>query len=118
MLRESAMVNGLTAFAMNKLDVFSGLDELRIATAYRIAGKLSDDFPMTLAELERAEPVYETHPGWSEDVTACRDFDALPDAAKSYVGRVEELAGVPVELISVGPGRDQTISRADPFRHG
>ena len=71
---------------------------------------------MTLAELERAEPVYETHPGWSEDVTACRDFDALPDTAKSYVARVEALAGVPVELISVGPGRDQPISRADPFR--
>jgi adenylosuccinate synthase len=115
-LRESAIVNGITALAMNKLDVFSGLGELRIATAYRVAGKLTHDFPMTLAEIEAAEPVYETHPGWSEDITACRDFEALPDAAKSYVTRVESLAGVPVELISVGPGRDQTISRADPFR--
>ena len=59
---------------------------------------------------------WRTHPGWSEDVTACRDFAALPDAAKSYVARVEALTGVPVELISVGPGRDQTISRADLFR--
>jgi adenylosuccinate synthase len=115
-LRESAIVNGITAFAMNKLDVFSGLEELCIATAYRVAGKLTNDFPMTLAEIEAAEPVYETHRGWSEDITGCRDFEALPEAAKSYVTRVEALTEVPVELISVGPGRDQTISRADPFR--
>ena len=116
MLRDAATVSGYTALAVNKLDVLSGLDEIRIATAYRIGGKLSEDFPMTLAEIEDAEPVYESHPGWSEDLTGCRQFEELPEAARAYVNRVEALVGVPVELISIGPGRDQTIARSDPFR--
>jgi len=116
MLRESATVNGFTALAVNKLDVLSGLDELKIATAYKVDGKLTHDFPMTLSEIERAEPVYETLPCWSEDITGCRDFESLPATARDYVNRVEALAGVPVELISVGPGRDETIARIEPFR--
>jgi adenylosuccinate synthase len=116
MLREAATVNGFTALAINKLDVLSGLDEIRVATAYRVDGKLTPDFPMTLAEIERAEPVYESHPCWTRDIGSCREFDELPDAARSYVDRVEALAGVPVELISVGPGRDETIARNEPFR--
>jgi adenylosuccinate synthase len=116
MLRESATVNGFTALAINKLDVLSGLDELRIATAYDVDGKISHDFPMTLGELERAEPVYETHPCWSEDITGCREFDELPATARDSVNRVEALVGVPVELISIGPGRDETIARTEPFR--
>ncbi len=116
MLREAATVNGFTGLAINKLDVFSGLDELQIATAYRVDGKLTHDFPMTLAEIERAEPIYESHPCWAEDITGCRQFDSLPEAARNYVKRVEALVGVPVEIISVGPGRDQTITCNDPFR--
>jgi adenylosuccinate synthase len=116
MLRESAIVNGLTALAMNKLDVLSGIGDLRIATAYRVDGKLRNDFPMTLAEIERAEPVYETLPGWDEDITGCRRYEDLPAAAQSYVERVESLVAVPVEIISVGPGRDEAIARNDPFR--
>jgi len=116
MLREAATVNGYTALAVNKLDVLSGLDEVRIATAYRVDGKLSEEFPMTLGELERAEVVYEGHEGWSGDLSGCRRFEDLPAAARAYVSRVEALAGVPVELISVGPGRDETIVRTDPFR--
>jgi adenylosuccinate synthase len=116
MLRESATVNGFTALAINKLDVLSGLDELRVATAYDVDGKISNDFPMTLGELERAEPVYETFPCWSEDITGCREFDDLPATARDYVKRVEALVGVPVELISIGPGRDETIVRTEPFR--
>ncbi len=116
MLRESTIVNGFTALAVNKLDVLSGLHELKIATAYKVDGKLTYDFPMTLSEIERAEPVYETFPCWSEDITGCRDFESLPATARAYVDRVEALAGVPVELISVGPGRDETIARTEPFR--
>jgi len=116
MLREAATVNGFTALAVNKLDVLAGLAELRIATAYRVDGKRVDEFPMTLGELERAEPIYESHPGFSEDITGCRRFEDLPETARAYVKRVEALAGVPVELISVGPGRDQTIARVNPFR--
>jgi adenylosuccinate synthase len=116
MLREAATVNGFTQLAMNKLDVLSGMPELRIATAYKVGGKLTEDFPMTLEEIANAEPVYETLPGWDEDLTGCRDIDDLPANARSYIARVEALAGVPVELISIGPGRDQTISRTSPFR--
>jgi len=115
-LREAAAVNGYTGIAVNKLDVLTGLDEIRIATAYEVDGKVTDEFPMTLAELERAVPVYESHSSWSEDIRGCRRFEDLPAAAQAYVNRVETLAGVPVELISIGPGRDETIARTDPFR--
>jgi len=116
MLREAATVNGLTALGMNKLDVLAGVDEIRIATAYRVDGKLTDDFPMTLREIERAEPVYESVPGWSEDLRECRRFEDLPRSVRDYVERVEALVGVPVEILSVGPGRDETIARTQPFR--
>jgi adenylosuccinate synthase len=116
MLREAATVNGFTGFAINKLDVLSGQGTLQIATAYRIDGKLVHEFPMTLREIERAEPVYEAHSGWSEDLRGCRRYDDLPAAARAYVERVEALVGVPVELISVGPNRDETIARLEPFR--
>jgi adenylosuccinate synthase len=116
MLREAATVSGYTALAVNKLDVLAGIDELRVATRYRIDGKLTDEFPMTLAEISRAEPVYESHPGWTEDLTGCRRFEDLPAAARAYVDRIEALVGVPVQLISVGAGRDETIARVDPFQ--
>ncbi len=115
MLREAAMVSGYTALAVNKLDVLSGTGEIQIATAYRIDGKVTEEFPMTLGEVARAEPIYETHEGWGEDLSACRRFADLPAAARRYVERVESLVGAPVELISIGPNRDETIARSDPF---
>jgi adenylosuccinate synthase len=115
MLREAAVVNGFTGLALNKMDVLRGQREIPIATAYRVDGKLTHDFPMTLNEVERAEPVYETWAGFSQDVRGVRRFEDLPDAARRYVDRVEALAGVPVELISVGPGRDETVVRTSPF---
>jgi adenylosuccinate synthase len=115
MLREAVTVSGYTALAVNKLDVLSGTGEIRIATGYRIDGAVTDEFPMTLAEIERAEPIYEAHEGWDEDLTGCRRFGDLPAAARRYVERVESLVGVPVELISIGPSRDETIARSDPF---
>ena len=114
-LREAALVNGFTSLAVNKLDVLSGLEEIPVARAYRIDGKLTHEFPMTLDEVARAEAVYETLPGWSEDLTPLRRYEDLPGAARRYVERIESLVDVPVDLISVGPGRDETISRRDPF---
>jgi adenylosuccinate synthase len=114
-LREAAIVNGLTSFAMNKLDILSGLAEIPVASAWRIDGKLVHDFPMTLEEIERAEPVYEVMPGWSEDITGVRSYPQLPDNARRYVERIEALVGVPIDVISVGPDRDQTITRRKVF---
>ena len=114
-LRESATVNGLTQLAINKLDVLSGMPEIKVATAYRVKGKLTHEFPMTLGEVEQAGPVYETYPGWEENITDCRRFEDLPANARSYIERIESLVEVPVALISVGAARDATISRAEPF---
>jgi len=116
MLREAVTVNGLTGLAMNKIDILAGIAEVPIATAYRIDGKLIREFPMTLSELSRAEPVYESQPGWSGNLSGVRRFEDLPGPARRYVERVEAIVGVPVELLSVGPGRDETIVRSDPFR--
>ncbi len=115
-LREAAIVNGFTSLALNKLDVLSGFEEIPLALNWRIDGKLCSDFPMTLAEIERAEPVYEMLPGWREELSELRAFAALPDNARRYVERIEALVDVPVDLISVGPGRDQTICRRAPFQ--
>ena len=109
LLREAVTVNGLTDLAINKLDILSGFDELKICTAYDIDGKVTEDFPMTLAEAERAKPVYETLPGWSEDVTGLTSIDQFPDNARRYIERIEALAEIPAALLSVGPGREETI---------
>ncbi len=114
-LREAAIVNGFTALAVNKLDILSGRSEIPVATAWKIDGKLTRDFPMTLGELARAEPVYESLPGWQEDLQGVRRYEDLPDAARRYVDRIEALVDVPVALISVGPGRDETIARQELF---
>ena len=116
MLREAATVNGLTGLVINKLDILSGLAEVPIAVAYTIDGKRTDEFPMTLGELSRAEPVYQAMPGWDGDLSGARLVEDLPDAARRYVERIESLVDVPVEVLSVGPGRDQTIACIDPFR--
>jgi adenylosuccinate synthase len=116
MLREAATVNGLTGLVINKLDILSGLAEVPIAVAYTIDGKRTDEFPMTLGELSRAKPVYEAMPGWDGDLSGARLVEDLPAAARRYVERIESLVEVPVEVLSVGPGRDQTIACIDPFR--
>ena len=115
LLREAVVVNGLTDLAINKLDVLSGFDELKIATAYKIGGKVTEEFPMTLDEIARAEPVYETWPGWTEDIRGVRRLEDLPDHARRYVARIEALVEVQAAFLSVGPGRDEIIRVTDPF---
>jgi len=114
-LREAAIINGFSSLAVNKLDILSGLPEIPVAAAWSIDGKRTAEFPMTLGEVARAEPIYESLPGWQEDLSAMREFAQLPANARRYIERIEQLAGVPVDLISVGPGRDQTLARRDPF---
>jgi adenylosuccinate synthase len=91
------------------LDVPGGLDELKICTAYDVDGTQTSQFPSHVDELKKAKPVYETLPGWREDLSTVRSYDALPATAKAYLARIGELLGRPVLIVSVGPDREQTI---------
>jgi len=112
-LRYARRVNGLDALAVTKLDVLSGMDELKICVAYRGAREKHDALPA--GHFAGAEPVYETLPGWTEDITACRRVDDLPEAAKRYLDYITEQTGLPIDIVSVGPRRTQTIIRRDSF---
>ncbi len=112
-LRYAAQVNGLTELVLTKLDVLSGLDALCLATSYRLDGEQVEALPLDAREVDRAEPVYETLPGWHDDISGARSLADLPATARRYVARIEELAGVPVTMISVGPERDQAV-RVNP----
>ncbi len=107
--RHSVRVNGLTRFAVMLLDVLTGLDELRICVGYSIDGERRDTFPADIKELSRCEPIYETYPGWSEDITGARKLQDLPPEARAYLEALEGHLNVPLGLVSVGPGREQTI---------
>jgi adenylosuccinate synthase len=109
------MLNGATHLFITKPDVLSGLETLKVCTAYRVNGETTQAFPTQLETLQRAEPIYEELPGWREDISGCAHWDELPPAAQAYFDRIAELTGAPAALISVGPGRDQTITRSDPF---
>jgi len=108
-LRYTAAVTGTTCLSLMLLDVLSTFDELKICTAYKIKGQTTTWFPADSLELQNVEPIYETLPGWSEDISACATFDQLPPNAKAYIAAVEHHIGVPVKLISVGPARHQTM---------
>lgn len=110
-LRESRRLNGPTEIALTKLDVLGGLDELRLCVAYRYKGAELAYPPQEENAMAHVEPVYETMPGWSGDISGCRAYGDLPQAARDYIGRIEELLGIPVRIVSVGPDRDQTILR-------
>ena len=107
-MRHSRRVSGLTNLSLNSIDVLTGLDEVKICVAYDLDGERIDYYPASLETLQRCTPIYETLPGWSEDITGVRHLDDLPETAKNYVRRVSELVGVKISTFSVGPGRDQT----------
>lgn len=110
-LRESVRLCGFTEIGLTKLDVLSGLAELKIATAYEYKGKTLRYPPQLEGALAEVIPVYETLPGWDEDISKAGKWEDLPENARRYVARLEELCGVPVKIVSVGPDRDQTIVR-------
>lgn len=107
----SIRINGITELALMKLDILDTLSEIQICTGYRLRGEEIKYFPGRLDDLELVEPIYETVPGWECDTTSCTSYDELPEAAKAFVARVETLTGVPVKIVAVGPGREQTIIR-------
>jgi adenylosuccinate synthase len=109
MLRYSAAINGYTELAITKLDVLSGFDELKIAIAYELDGKRYDYPPYDSRDLERATPIYETLPGWYENITHAKTPDDLPANARAYVRRISELLELPIMSVSVGPERSQLV---------
>ncbi|MEM9373227.1 MAG: adenylosuccinate synthase [Planctomycetota bacterium] len=111
-LRYAALVSGATEIGLTLLDVLAGFDELRLCTAYRTSDGTTDRFLPDGFELAEATPVYETMPGFSDEITGVRSFDELPAPAMRYVERIESFIGVPIRTIGVGPDREQTIERA------
>lgn len=112
-IRYAVRVNGLTALAINKLDTLCGIGDLKICVAYRHEdGRILNDFPATIEELAKCEPVYETFPGFEGDVGACRSFAELPEGCKAYIAKLEQICGCPIQMVGVGPGRDQNLERA------
>jgi len=112
-LRYAARINGLDGIALTKLDVLTGLDALRVCVAYQTSNGITRDFP--IGDLDHAVPVYETLPGWKDDLATARSIGALPDAARAYMKRIEREIDCPIMLVSVGSRRDETIVLADPF---
>jgi len=108
-LRYAVQINSVSSIVLNKLDILSGLAQVKVCVGYRVDGRLVEEWPLSAAVLERAAPVYETFEGWTEDIRLCRSVDELPTAARRYVAAIEERAGVPISHISVGPERTQTI---------
>jgi adenylosuccinate synthase len=111
-LRYAVAVNSVSAIMLNKLDILAGLDEIRLCVAYEIDGRRVESWPTSADVLARATPIYDVFPGWSEAIHGVRALADLPENARRYVSALEDHAGVPIVLVSVGPERTQTIERA------
>jgi len=114
-LKRSIQLNGVSGLCITKLDVLDGAEALKICVGYEIDGRLSDILPVGAEELERCVPVYDELDGWQESTVGVKDFDRLPKGARDYLRRIEALCGVPIDLISTGPERDQTIVMRHPY---
>jgi adenylosuccinate synthase len=114
-LKRAIQINGLTGMCVTKLDVLDGMDTIRICTGYKMGGEVCDILPVGSELLADCEPIYEEHPGWKETTVGVKTFEALPANAQSYLRRMEELCGVPADIISTGPDRAETIVRRHPF---
>ena len=107
-LRHSRRVSGITDLSINSIDVLTGLDTVKICTAYELDGETITEYPANLDQLRRCKPIFEELPGWTEDITGCRSLDELPENARNYLERISELCRVHISIFSVGPDREQT----------
>ena len=107
-LRHSRRVSGITDLSINSIDVLTGLDTVKICTAYELDGETITEYPANLDQLRRCKPIFEELPGWTEDITGCRSLEELPENARNYLERISELCGVHISIFSVGPDREQT----------
>jgi adenylosuccinate synthase len=114
-LKRVAATNSVAGLCLTKLDVLDGLPEIKIGVGYRLDGRALDTLPLLMERFGECEPVYESVPGWSQPTAGITSYRALPAEAKAYVARIEELAGVPIDVVSTGPSRDALIMRRHPF---
>ncbi len=114
-LKRSNQINSVSGLCITKLDVLDGLDTIRICVGYRCNGETYDSPSLAAEILEGCEPVYEDMPGWQSSTVGVKEYDALPEAARNYLKRIEEIVGVPIDIISTGPDREETIVLRHPF---
>jgi adenylosuccinate synthase len=116
LVRHAVRISGISGIALTKLDVLNGIEKLRICTGYRTEQEeFTESVPANLRLLDKCKPIYEELDGWTEDIRKAKRIEELPTNTRRYIERIEELSGVPMVLVSVGPDRDETISLADPF---
>lgn len=112
---DAVRLNGVTDFALTKLDVLSGQKTLKMATSYEFNGATYKAMPTNIKAAEGVKPVYEEHAGWNQEIDGIRNFDDLPVEAKDYIRRIEDFTGIPASIVSVGPDREQTLLLSNPF---
>ncbi|MES2935030.1 MAG: adenylosuccinate synthase [Pseudomonadota bacterium] len=116
LLKRSVQINGVSGMCLTKLDVLDGIESLKLCTGYRLDGKVVDIFPVGAEDAGRCEPIYEEMPGWKDSTVGAKTMDALPANARAYIKRIEELVGVPIDMVSTGPDREETIVLRHPFK--
>ena len=114
-LKRSIQINGVSGLCVMKLDVMDGMETVQLGVGYRMNGQKQDILPFGAEMLAECEPVYEEMPGWSESTVGITSYDQLPANARAYLTRMEAVCGVPIDIISTGPDRAQTIVRRHPF---
>ncbi len=117
LLRNAARLNSLTGLAITKLDVLGGVEALKICTGYEYNGKILKDVPAGIKILSACKPIYEVLPGWKEDISGIRNLKDLPDTTSNYLKKIEKITDIPIDIISVGPGRYETIVLNNPFKN-
>ena len=115
-LKRAVQINGLSGLCITKLDVLDGLETLRICTGYKIDGQVTDILPYGADSIAHCEPIFEDHAGWSESTYGVKAWDGLPKNAQTYLKRIEQLVGTPIDLVSTGPDREETVVVKHPFR--
>lgn len=116
LLKRSVQINGVSGMCLTKLDVLDGLESLKICTGYQLDDKSVDIFPVGAEDAAGCVPIYEEMPGWSTSTVGAKSMDELPAAARAYVARIQELVGVPIDMVSTGPDREETIVLRHPFK--
>ena len=115
-MKRSIQINGVTGFCVTKLDVLDGMEEIKVCVGYRLNGTMTDMLPSGAEDAASCEPVYESMPGWQDSTVGIKRYDDLPAKARAYLERIEAICGVPVDMISTGPDREETIVRRHPFK--